>query len=300
MSLVANGQGGPNCGGGQPVTNAGYNIDTGSTCGFSTANNSKSNTSPQLGPLASNGGPTQTMALPSGSPAVDAIPATTPGCTGTTDQRGTTRPQGTGYDIGAYELVQTGLGHLRCQRGLTVTGTTSSSVSLSWNASTGSPTGYTVYRNGTSVGTTGGPAATTYTDGTVSRARLIRTRSTPSAAGNHWAQSSAVQATTPAPGGVTAGSVWADMWGTGGGGGGCSRVTCSSLTFGESQELVRACLRVGQRQRSMDPRRRPRPRSAAAAAVTSRCTTSRTPPRDDLGLDRDVPGRRGQRLQRRG
>ncbi len=84
MSVVVNGQGGPNCGGGQPVTDTGYNMDTGSTCGFS--NNSKSNTSPQLGPLASNGGPTQTMAVPSGSPAVDAIPASTPGCTGTTDQ----------------------------------------------------------------------------------------------------------------------------------------------------------------------------------------------------------------------
>ena len=45
--------------------------------------------------------------------------------------------------------------------GLTVTGTTSNSVSLSWSASTGNPTGYTVYRNGKSVGTTGGPNATT-------------------------------------------------------------------------------------------------------------------------------------------
>ena len=106
MSIVANGQGGgPNCGGGQPVTDAGYNIDTGSSCGFSTANHSMSNTNPQLGPLANNGGPTQTMALPLGSPAVDAIPPSTPGCTGTTDQRGVLRPQGPGCDIGAYELI---------------------------------------------------------------------------------------------------------------------------------------------------------------------------------------------------
>lgn len=95
MSIVAYGQGGgPNCGGSQAVTDAGYNLDTGSTCGFSTASHSMSNTDPQFDPLASNGGPTQTMALPpSGSPAVDSIPASTPGCSGTTDQRGVVRPQ---------------------------------------------------------------------------------------------------------------------------------------------------------------------------------------------------------------
>jgi chitodextrinase len=204
MSIVANGQGGPNCGGGQPVTDAGYNLDTGSTCGFSTANKSMSNASPQLGPLASNGGPTQTMALPSGSPAVDAIPASTSGCTGTTDQRGTTRPQGTGCDIGAYELVQSGSGTPSVPTGLKVTGTTSSSVSLSWNASTGNPTGYTVYRNGKSVGTTGGPSATTYTDVTVSPSTTYTYTVDAFSGSNHSAQSSPVQATTPAPSGVTA------------------------------------------------------------------------------------------------
>ena len=204
MSIVANGQGGPNCGGGQPVTDAGYNIDTGSTCGFSTANHSLSSTSPQLGPLATNGGPTQTMALPVGSPAVDAIPASTAGCTGTTDQRGTPRPQGAGCDIGAYELVQSGSGTPSVPTGLTVTGTTSSSVSLSWNASSGSPTGYTVYRNGKAIGTTGGPAATTYTDGTASPSTTYTYTVDAFSGSNHSGQSSAVQATTPAPGGTAA------------------------------------------------------------------------------------------------
>ncbi len=204
MSIVANGQGGPNCGGGQPVTDAGYNIDTGSTCGFSAANHSLSSTSPQLGPLATNGGPTQTMALPMGSPAVDAIPASTAGCTGTTDQRGTTRPQGAGCDIGAYELVQSGSGTPSVPTGLTVTGTTSSSVSLSWNASSGSPTGYTVYRNGKAIGTTGGPTATTYTDGTASPSTTYTYTVDAFSGSNHSAQSSAVQATTPAPGGTAA------------------------------------------------------------------------------------------------
>jgi hypothetical protein len=58
------------------------------------------NTNPLLGPLAPNGGPTQTMALLPGSPAIDAG-ITVPGVS--TDQRGVPRPQGTAPDIGAFE-----------------------------------------------------------------------------------------------------------------------------------------------------------------------------------------------------
>jgi hypothetical protein len=55
---------------------------------------------PKLGPLADNGGPTLTMALLPGSPAIDAgntslAPAT--------DQRGFPRPAGVATDIGAFE-----------------------------------------------------------------------------------------------------------------------------------------------------------------------------------------------------
>jgi chitodextrinase len=202
MSIVANGQGAPNCGGGAAFTDAGYNLDTGSSCGFSSASHSMSNTNPQLSALADNGGPTQTMALPSGSPAVDAIPSSTSGCTGTTDQRGTTRPQGSGCDIGAYELVQTGSGQPPpTPTGLTVTGVSSSSVSLSWNASSGA-TGYTVYRNGTSAGTTGGPNATTFTDQTVAPSTTYTYTVDAFSGSTHSAQSQPVQATTSASGGV--------------------------------------------------------------------------------------------------
>lgn len=55
------------------------------------------------GPLADNGGPTLTHALVAGSPALDAVPTSDTGCTGT-DQRGTARPQGTACDIGSFEL----------------------------------------------------------------------------------------------------------------------------------------------------------------------------------------------------
>ena len=55
-----------------------------------------------LAPLADNGGPTQTHALVSGSPAIDAAGAT---CSAT-DQRGIARPQPANgnCDIGAFEL----------------------------------------------------------------------------------------------------------------------------------------------------------------------------------------------------
>ena len=61
---------------------------------------------PKLSSLANNGGPTQTMALQSGSPAIDAgndsvcADALT---VNDKDQRGITRPQGPHCDIGAYE-----------------------------------------------------------------------------------------------------------------------------------------------------------------------------------------------------
>ncbi len=84
------------------ITDLGHNISSDSTCAFTNAG-SLNNTGPQLGPLADNGGPTLTMALLPGSPAIDAgssvgAPAT--------DQRGVARPQGAGVDIGAFELQQ--------------------------------------------------------------------------------------------------------------------------------------------------------------------------------------------------
>jgi CSLREA domain-containing protein len=93
------------------IFDGGYNLDDDGTCGLSTFNNSLPNTDPLLDPagLEDNGGPTQTIALEPGSPAIDAIPPGVNGCgtTITTDQRGTSRPQGSGCDIGAFELVQT-------------------------------------------------------------------------------------------------------------------------------------------------------------------------------------------------
>jgi poly(hydroxyalkanoate) depolymerase family esterase len=80
--------------------------------------------------------------------------------------------------------------------GLTVTGTTSSSVSLSWTAVSGAAS-YDVYRNGTQVGS---PAGTTFTDtGLAASTQYSYTVAAASSSGTAGSQSSAVTATTSAP-----------------------------------------------------------------------------------------------------
>ena len=101
--------------------------------------------------LASNGGSTQTLALPASSPAVNVIPTTVSGCTGNTDQRGTARPQGTGCDVGAYELISSSGDTQPPTKptGLVAGPVTANSVTLNWKKSTDNVavTGYTIYRN---------------------------------------------------------------------------------------------------------------------------------------------------------
>ncbi len=101
------------------ITGAGYNLDYPSTtpapgsddtCGMSSAESDLVNKNPELEGLLPNGGLTETMALPSGSPAIGFVPVkedcesseTGPGLI---DQRGDKRPgiPGDGCDIGAYE-----------------------------------------------------------------------------------------------------------------------------------------------------------------------------------------------------
>ncbi len=86
------------------LVDGGYNIDSGSSCGF-THTTSLSQSNPLLEPLMDNGGDTATQAIPTTSPAFDAIPNGTAGCgtTVTADQRGMARPQLDGCDIGAFE-----------------------------------------------------------------------------------------------------------------------------------------------------------------------------------------------------
>ncbi len=62
---------------------------------------------PQLGTLQNNGGYTLTMAIPFGSVAMGAADSAT---SLATDQRGATRPQAGGFDIGAYEVCRIKVG----------------------------------------------------------------------------------------------------------------------------------------------------------------------------------------------
>jgi hypothetical protein len=101
-SIVSSGggaAGSENCFG-PGVQSAGHNIDSLDQCNFNSVGD-RVKTDPLLASLADNGGPTKTLALSPGSPAVDAGDA---GCPAT-DQRGVPRPQGAACDIGAFELI---------------------------------------------------------------------------------------------------------------------------------------------------------------------------------------------------
>ncbi len=111
--LANNGSGGSCSLNGGTIVSDGYNLSDDSSCASDfTQTTDVNNTPAQLDPkgLQNNGGPTQTIALLSTSPAVDHIPdancTDTSGKPVTTDQRGVSRPQGKACDVGAYELVQ--------------------------------------------------------------------------------------------------------------------------------------------------------------------------------------------------
>jgi hypothetical protein len=106
-TIVANSPKGGNCSG--SMTSKGYNLSSDGTCNFN-GTGDLNNTDPMLGQLGNYGGPTQTIPLLSGSPAIDA--GNPSGCTDgkghllKTDQRGRPRPDKEdtgGCDMGAYE-----------------------------------------------------------------------------------------------------------------------------------------------------------------------------------------------------
>jgi hypothetical protein len=105
------GTGTVNCSVGGGTVSNGFNYEQAtSTCGFGFGlGDVTSGANPLLGALANNGGPTQTRLPGANSPLLDKILAAAcqlDGAAGiTTDQRGITRPQGTGCDIGAVEVV---------------------------------------------------------------------------------------------------------------------------------------------------------------------------------------------------
>ena len=103
------GGGGPNCQNFGTISPSGVNLATDASCGggFTVVSSAALN----LGPLANNGGPTQTHALQTGSAAIDAVTDCTDlaNASVAADQRGVSRPQGSRCDVGAYELFRAGV-----------------------------------------------------------------------------------------------------------------------------------------------------------------------------------------------
>ncbi|HEY1855473.1 MAG TPA: choice-of-anchor Q domain-containing protein [Solirubrobacterales bacterium] len=107
-TIVARPRIGASCFG--PTTSLGHNLDEGANCGFEGPTDQR-NVDPRLGTLAANGGPTETLALESGSPAIDHGVAA---FGESSDQRGFERPVeipsvpngpgSDGADVGAYEV----------------------------------------------------------------------------------------------------------------------------------------------------------------------------------------------------
>ena len=100
-TVFASGTGGGHCT--NPISAGSNNLNFADPAGVNSCGPTVTvTTDPQLGALGDSGGPTPTMALPAGSPAIDAgVLAGAPA----SDQRGISRPQGAGVDIGAYERL---------------------------------------------------------------------------------------------------------------------------------------------------------------------------------------------------
>jgi len=94
-SVIAGGGAAGNCS--DNVQSIGHNVDSDGTCHFDLASD-RSGADPKLAALADNGGPTDTIALREGSPAID-LGAD---CSAN-DQRGIAHTLGGGCDAGAFE-----------------------------------------------------------------------------------------------------------------------------------------------------------------------------------------------------
>ncbi len=100
-TIVAGSTSGGNCAGAAPSETVGYNLDSGTACGFAKSTD-LTKTGPKLGKLAANGGPTMAEMPARGSPAINHGGTRATGCP-RTDQRGLSRPFGPACDIGSVE-----------------------------------------------------------------------------------------------------------------------------------------------------------------------------------------------------
>jgi uncharacterized repeat protein (TIGR01451 family) len=106
-TIISGGQAGAgseNCSG--TSSSLGHNIESMDQCGL-TLPSDQPNADPKLGSLQDNGGPGPTVGFGLDSPAFDRGDA---GTCRAADERGVTRPQGAGCDVGAFELELADLG----------------------------------------------------------------------------------------------------------------------------------------------------------------------------------------------
>ena len=110
------------------VTDQGGNVEFGDTScpsGFLHAD-------PRLSPLGSHGGPTQTIALQSGSAAIHHVRT----CVLSSDQRGVARPVGSACDSGAYEVAPPSLSGISAGGLTTTNGTIAAAVNPNFQDAT--------------------------------------------------------------------------------------------------------------------------------------------------------------------
>lgn len=100
-TIISGNTGATNCD--APVASSSYSLE-GSTASDTSCGFDLLSADPLLEPLAGNGGPTETQALPASSPAVDAVPVAK--CPTKVDQRGEPRPDNgkSVCDVGAFEF----------------------------------------------------------------------------------------------------------------------------------------------------------------------------------------------------
>lgn len=106
-TVVADPTGGTDCAvaPGAVTTSLGSNLSSDGTCGFGAGPADQAGAGdPLLGPLAAQGGPTETRVPQPGSPLLDAAVCADAPVAVPTDQRGVTRPQGPACDVGAVEV----------------------------------------------------------------------------------------------------------------------------------------------------------------------------------------------------
>ncbi|MEO1651955.1 MAG: choice-of-anchor Q domain-containing protein, partial [Bacteroidota bacterium] len=106
---------------------------------------------PNIGPLLDNGGPTETIGLLAGSPAIDAIAASCPGAgLDSLDQRGVKRGDGVNSgaacDIGAFEVSSVGV-EVNAPGNLQAISTGQNQVNLTWIDNSTGETGFLLQRS---------------------------------------------------------------------------------------------------------------------------------------------------------